>query len=303
MQDYDRRERREATRRHAKRQRRIGLIVGAGCVGFLLFFFLVIPALRGNHENKPSPGVVGAPPSPAASRAEPPPSPSASAVAAATPSPSPHPTETGEPEAVAPPRPHIVDRPIAFGAERRKQMAAYSLKRYGDSSVVLVPKVVVLHYTAGGSWESAWSLFDSNTPNASGIPNDLPGTSAHFIIDKDGTIYQLLPLDLRGRHTIGLNNVAIGIEFVEEGSAGSSAAVRNILHRKPQIDAGLELVRWLQYRFHIPTKDVIGHGTANDSRYFTDLEGFKNDHSDWGAADVRLFQERLRELDAAGSAP
>lgn len=301
MQDYDRRERREAARRHARKQRRVGLIIGAGCVGFLLLFFLVIPALRGNHENKSSPGVVEGSPSPAASSAQP--SPSASGVAAATPTPSPNPSQTGAPEAVAPPRPHIVDRPIAFGAERRKQMAEYSLKRYGDSSIVLAPKVVVLHYTAGGSWESAWSLFDSNTPNASGIPNDLPGTSAHFIIDKDGTIYQLLPLDLRGRHTIGLNNVAIGIEFVEEGSDGSSAAVRSILHRKPQIDAGLELVRWLQYRFHIPTKDVIGHGTANDSRYFTDLEGFKNDHSDWGAADVRLFQERLRELDAAGGAP
>ena len=182
-------------------------------------------------------------------------------------------------------------------------MAEYSLKRYGDSSIVLKPKVIVLHYTAGGNWEGAWSLFDSNTPNASGIPNDLPGTSAHFIIDKDGTIYQLLPLDLRGRHTIGLNDVAIGIELVEEGSGGSSAAVRNIFHRKAQIDAALALVRWLQYRFDIPNKDVIGHGTANDSPYFKDLEGFKNDHSDWGAADVRLFQKRLREMDAADSAP
>lgn len=296
MQDYerqdrqDRRERREAVRRHVRQQRLIGLIIAVGCVSFLLFFFLVIPALRSDHRDKLSPTVVSA-------------SPTAAPVAAASPTPSPRPTETGAPEAVAPPRPPIVDKPIAFGAERRKQMAEYSLKRYGDSSLVLVPKVIVLHYTAGGSWESAWSLFDSNAPNASGIPNDLPGTSAHFIIDKDGTIYQLLPLDLRGRHTIGLNDVAIGIEFVEEGSGGSSAAVRNILRRKPQIDAGLELVRWLQYRFGIPTKDVIGHGTANESRYFTDLEGFRNDHSDWGAADVRLFQERLRELDAVNSAP
>jgi hypothetical protein len=79
--------------------------------------------------------------------------------------------------------------------------------------------------------------------------------------------------------------------------------VRNIFHRKAQIDAGLALVRWLQYRFDIPTKDVIGHGTANDSPYFKDLQGFKNDHTDWGAAQVRLFQKRLRELDAASSAP
>ena len=303
MQDHDRRERREAVRRHVRRQRLIGLIVAAGCVGFLLFYFLAIPTLRGDHEDRPAAGVAVASPSSAASSGGSSPSPSASAVAAASPTPAPRPTETGEPEAVAPPRPHIVQKPIAFGAERRKQMAAYSLKRYGESSTVLAPRVVVLHYTAGGDWRSAWSLFDSNTPNPSGIPNDLPGTSAHFIIDKDGTIYQLLPLDLRGRHTIGLNNVALGIELVEEGSGGSSAAVRSIFHRKPQIDAALALVRWLQYRFDIPNKDVIGHGTANDSPYFKDLEGFKNDHSDWGAADVRLFQKRLREMDAADSAP
>ena len=303
MQDHDRRERREAVRRHVRRQRLIGLIIAAGCVSFLLFYFLVIPALRGNDEKQASSGVVGASPSPTAAGGGSSPSSTASAVAAASPTPSPRASETGEPEAVAPPRPHIVQKPIAFGAERRKQMAAYSLKRYGDSSIVLAPKVVVLHYTAGGNWEGAWSLFDSNTPNASGIPNDLPGTSAHFIIDKDGTIYQLLPLDLRGRHTIGLNNVALGIELVEEGSGGSAAAVRNIFHRKAQTDSALALVRWLQYRFDIPTKDVIGHGTANDSRYFKDLEGFKNDHTDWGAAEVRLFQKRLRELDAADSAP
>jgi hypothetical protein len=274
----------------ANRARRfVALIVGAGCVGFLLVFFLVIPALRVGDEKSASPGVGGASPSPSA--------------ASGTSSPAPSATPTGEPSAIAPPRPHIIDRPIAFGPERRKQMAAYSRNRYGDSSIVLMPKVVVLHYTAmPGGWYSAWSLFDSNAPNASGIPNDLPGTVTHFIIDKDGAIYQLIPLDLRGRHAIGLNHVAIGIELVDEGSGGNAATVRRVFQRKRQIDAGLALVRWLQYRFDIPTRDVIGHGTADDSRYFKDLEGFKNDHGDWGAAQVRLFRKRLRELGAASKA-
>jgi len=301
VQDDDRRERREAVRHHVRQQRLIALVIGVGCISFLLFFFVVIPALRGRHENKPPGTVVVATPSHIAST-EQLASPSASVGAAGDPKPTPRPSESAAAAAVAPPRPHIVDKPIAFGPERRQQMAEYSLKRYGDSSIVLVPKVVVLHYTAGGSWESAWSLFNSNTPNM-GNPGDLPGTSVHFIIDKDGTIYKLLPLDLQGRHTIGLNDVAIGIEFVEEGSGGSNAAVRNIFHREAQIDAGLALVRWLQYRFHTSTKNVIGHGTANDSPYFTDLAGFKNDHADWGPADVRLFQERLRKLAAATSAP
>ena len=57
MHDHDRRERRDASRRRVRRQRLIGLVIGVGCVSFLLFFFLVIPALRGNHEKKASPSV------------------------------------------------------------------------------------------------------------------------------------------------------------------------------------------------------------------------------------------------------
>ena len=102
---------------------------------------------------------------------------------------------------------------------------------------MLDPKVVVLHYTAGGTYQSAWSLFNSDQPNV----GEKPGTVAHFIIDKDGTIYQLVPLDLRGRHTIGLNNVAIGIEFVQAAGSGDTWATSQIFQRAAQIKAGLAL--------------------------------------------------------------
>ena len=46
----------------------------------------------------------------------------------------------------------------------------------------------------------------------------LPGTCAHFVIDRDGTIYQLVPLGIMCRHTVGLNYTAIGIEHVGIGS-------------------------------------------------------------------------------------
>jgi len=294
VRDSERDERRAVVRRQQRQQRLIALIVGVGCLSFLLFYFVVLPRLGGSAKQPaPPPVAVTSPsPSPPPAASSPEPTPTATPVVAQT-----------EPAKATPPKqPHIVQKPIAFGAERRKQMAAYSRERYGDSSIVLKPKVVVLHYTAGGSWQSAWSLFDSNAPNM-GNPGDLPGTVTHFIIDKDGTIYQLIPLDLRGRHTIGLNHVALGIEFVEEGSGGDTAAVRHIFHRKAQIDAGLKLVRWLQYRFHIQTRDVIGHGTADDSRYFKDLTGLSNDHGDWGTGPVRLFQKRLRELAVASRTP
>jgi hypothetical protein len=52
-------------------------------------------------------------------------------------------------------------------------------------------------------------------------------------------------------------------------------------------------VRWLQARYGIATKDVIGHAMVNDSPFFHDLEGWRNDHTDWQAEDVRALRKRL----------
>jgi hypothetical protein len=39
---------------------------------------------------------------------------------------------------------------------------------------------------------------------------------------------------------------------------------------------------------------VIGHAMANESPYFKDLQGWRNDHTDWLKRDVREFRQRLR---------
>ena len=69
--------------------------------------------------------------------------------------------------------------------------------------------------------------------------------------------------------------------------------IRNRNNRKRQSNAAVRLVRWLQGRYGIATRDVIGHSMANDSRYFKDLQGWRNDHSDWLKRDVREFRRRL----------
>jgi len=38
--------------------------------------------------------------------------------------------------------------------------------------------------------------------------------SAHFLVDRDGTIYQLMPETRMARHAIGVNHLAIGVENV-----------------------------------------------------------------------------------------
>ena len=191
----------------------------------------------------------------------------------------------------------MVQDPIPFGVERRRETAEYSLRHYGQYTWKLTPQAIVLHFTAGSTYESAHQAFASNTPNL----GELPGDVAHFIIAQDGTIYQQLSTEIRGRHAIGVNWVAIGIEFVQLQGGSSRWADQQILHRTRQIDAGLALVTYLCQRYHIATDNIIGHAMANDSHFFKDLEGWKNDHTDWQPQDVRTFRSMLAEWRASHS--
>lgn len=195
--------------------------------------------------------------------------------------------------AAAASKPRIADDPISYGDQRRAQMAGYSQRHYGEREWRLRgPDAIVLHYTAGGSYSSAWSTFDSNAPNL----GELPGVCAHYVVKRSGKIAELVPPRIRCRHTIGLNHRSIGIEMVQEAGPGPAWADRQILQRRPQVRAALRLVDWLQGRFEIATGDVIGHSMANQSPYFKDRKGWRNDHTDWLKRDVKTFRKRLRRL-------
>src|SRR3954471_3951773 len=105
--------------------------------------------------------------------------------------------------ALAAPQPTIVQKPIPFGAERKQEMRAYARRHYGiDSFRLRDPKVIVEHYTATDTFQSAYQTFANDVPDVE--LHELPGTCAHFIVDKDGTIYQLVTLSIMCRHTVGL---------------------------------------------------------------------------------------------------
>jgi beta-N-acetylhexosaminidase len=189
----------------------------------------------------------------------------------------------------APQKPNIVWKPIPYGAHRKAEMAAYSKRHYGIDSWRLHPKVIVEHYTGGESFSDAWHMFASNEPDPE--LGELPGTCAHFIIDKDGTIYQLVRLNVMCRHTVGLNYVALGIEHV-----GTSDG--EILHDKAQMRASLALTAWLVSRFHIKIRNVIGHNESLSSPYHR--EHYKpsahQTHPDWKHVDMRIYRARLRRV-------
>ncbi|MEP6642610.1 MAG: peptidoglycan recognition family protein, partial [Gaiellales bacterium] len=136
---------------------------------------------------------------------------------------------------------------------------------------------------------SAWSLFAQDVPDSE--LHELPGTCAHFIVDTDGTIYQLVPLDVICRHTVGLNSTAIGIEHV-----GTSDA--EILQNPAQMRASLHLTAWLMQRFHIRLGNVIGHAESLTSPYHHELDPAWRcqTHSDWQQADMHVYRNRLHAL-------
>lgn len=196
---------------------------------------------------------------------------------------------TAQPSGTAP-RPHIVYKPIPFGAERRAEMAAYAERHYGIDSWRLVhPKVIVEHYTASDSFSSAWNTFAADTPDPE--LNELPGDCAHFVIDTDGTIYQLVPLNTMCRHTVGLNYTSIGIEHVGESD-------QQILGDPRQLASSLALTIWLMQTFHIQLRNVIGHNESLTSPYHRERYAAWRcqTHGDWTHADMQLYRADLRKL-------
>lgn len=187
----------------------------------------------------------------------------------------------------------VLARPIPYGPTRRAEMAAYAKRHYGVDSATLHPKVIVLHFTAGDSAASAISTFSRDTAAL----GELPGTCAHYVVDYSGVAYHLVPTSVMCRHAIGLNHVAIGIEVVQPTNGHSSAwADQQILARTAQVGGLLALVRSLQHEYGIPTTMVYGHATANSCPLFRDLQGWRNDHTDWGAAAVTELRHRLDAL-------
>jgi beta-N-acetylhexosaminidase len=189
----------------------------------------------------------------------------------------------------APPKPHVVWKPIPFGPKRLAETAAYAKRHYGIDSYVLHPRAIVEHYTATTTFSPVYNTFAADTADPE--LGELPGTCAHFVVDRDGTIYQLVRLDVMCRHTVGLNWAAIGIEHV-----GTSDA--QILGDAAQMRSSLALTLWLMWRFHIPLADVIGHNESLSSPLHRELyrPWRCQTHSDWKRADMNVYRRKLAAL-------
>ena len=183
--------------------------------------------------------------------------------------------------------PPIVHDPIPFGARRKAEMRAYARRHYGINTALLKnPKVIVEHVTVTSSYRATWNTFAPDVPDAE--LHELPGTCAHFVVDRAGKIHQLVSLRYMCRHTVGLNYTSIGIEHV-----GMSDA--QVLGDTKEMRASLRLTRWLQAKFGIATKNVIGHAESLSSPYHRERVKrlARQTHGDWVHRDMQIYRSKL----------
>jgi hypothetical protein len=159
--------------------------------------------------------------------------------------------------AIAPQR--VRAKPIPFPAKRREEMRGYARRHYGiDDWRLRSPKVIVQHYTVTDTFQPVYDYFATDAPDPE--LGELPGVCAHYVIDRDGTVYGLVPTTIMCRHTVGLNYTAIGIEHVGQSDA-------QVMGNRRQRTASLRLTRMLQGRHGIANRHVIGHNENRDSPF------------------------------------
>ena len=186
-------------------------------------------------------------------------------------------------------KPPISWNPIPFGTTRKRQMKAYARRHYGlNTHLLREPKVIGQHFTASSTFAGAFDTFVSNAPNV----GEKPGVCAHFLIDTDGTIHQLVSLRFMCRHIIGLNHTSIGIEHV-----GTSDA--QVMGNRRQLRASLRLTRWLRSEYGVRTADVIGHAESLKSPHYVEkVASFRGQtHSDFKPATMRRYRRLLAQSD------
>lgn len=117
--------------------------------------------------------------------------------------------------------------------------------------------LIVLHYTGETSVQGA--LHTLTTRNADGP------VSAHYLVGRDGAIYQLVAEDQRAWHAGAsewgaiqdVNSISIGIELDNDGDE---------VFAQPEIDSLLRLLADITTRLQIPHANIVGHADVAPTR-------------------------------------
>jgi hypothetical protein len=190
-------------------------------------------------------------------------------------------------------------KPVIFDSQRSALSLEYLKDRYGiiQSTPVIQPVMIVLHWTAIPSLEKTFDAFNRSTLPAArkGIQYASSlNVSSQYLVDRDGTIFQLMPDSLFARHVIGLNYCAIGVENV--GSEKQPLT-------KAQLNANVQLIRYLKSKY--PIKYVIGH---YEYKQFIGTPLWKETNPDYltqktdpGISFMKKIREKIKDLHLEGA--
>jgi len=179
---------------------------------------------------------------------------------------------------------------IPFGPKRKREMAAYSKRHYGERTWRLRhPKVIVEHMAQAPTAAAVHNVFAPDVPDVE--LGELPNVCAHFVVSRSGKIFRLVNLRTRCRHTVGLNWTAIGIEHAGYGDG-------DVLGDRHALRASLRLTQWLRCHFGIEVRNVIGHAESLTSPYHRErVPSLRTQtHGDWRHSSMRTYRRKLRRL-------
>lgn len=148
-----------------------------------------------------------------------------------------------------------ITRQIAQNPSQKKNPAVNAEWYASVNFNIRKPNFVILHHTAQNSAEQTLFTFSISRTQ----------TSAHYVVGRDGTVYQMLNDYVRAWHAgnskwgsvTDMNSCSLGIEIDNNGSEPYSDA---------QITALLKLLDYLKNQYGIPQANFIGHSDIAPGR-------------------------------------
>ncbi len=195
-------------------------------------------------------------------------------------------------------KPNITYKPIDFTDNRVAMTQQYIQQHYGldAQNIEIEPKIILLHWTAVMDFEKCFSRLKGETLYSDRKDISSAGAlnvSAHFLVKRDGSIYQLMPDNWMARHVIGLNYSSIGIENI----GGENNTKEDLT--LAQVEANIALVKYLKAKY--PSIEyLIGHHEYREmekSPLWLELDaGYRTQKADPGDKFMQDVRDQVKHL-------
>ena len=192
----------------------------------------------------------------------------------------------------------IVDKPIDFGKNREEMTKEYIKKHYAleVDDITIEPRIIVLHWTAIPTFKDSYARLKPErllSDRKDIVKASALNVSAHFLIDRDGTVYRLMRENWMARHVIGLNYSSIGIENV----GGRDNTQEDLT--EAQVRSNIALIRYLKGRYP-KIEYLIGHHEYRSMEqtplWLERDSGYRTVKSDPGPKFMKSVREGVKEL-------